>query len=254
MSRHVEVDELLGAYALGAVSELEATTVREHLAGCLECSSNLQRLAAVAAVLPLAVDQVEPPASLRRRVMAEVNGEAEPESPGKVLELPPIRRRRDVSRGLPDLRLREVVRQGRQWAPGAVAAVVIAGLLSWNLILQQRPPSPARDAGAGGVAIGVMVDAHKGRLGTITYLAQGKVAVVSLHSLRSPSAGRVFELWLIRDGGRPQPAGLFTPEADGTKVLLVPHPVGSRDTIAVTEEPAAGSDAPTSIPMITGHT
>jgi anti-sigma-K factor RskA len=252
MSRHIEVDELLGAYALGAVSEQEATTVREHVAGCLECSSNLQRLAAVASVLPLAVEPVEPPASLRRRVMAEVNGEVGAETLGNVLELPPAWRRPKVARRLPGLRPREIWRHGRRWVPGAVAAVVIAGLLSWNVILQRQLSSPGI-APAAGVATGSLTDARSTRVGTVTYLPQSRVAVVSLHSLRKPSVGRAYEMWLIPSGGHPQPAGLFTPEADGSKLLLVPHPIGPRDTIAVTEEPLGGSDGPTSVPFITGH-
>jgi anti-sigma-K factor RskA len=98
-----------------------------------------------------------------------------------------------------------------------------------------------------------MTDARTERLGTITYLAHNRVALVSLHSLQTPSAGRIYELWLIGINGHAQPAGLFTPETDGTKLLLVPRQIGPGDTIAVTDEPLAGSQAPTSPPMITGH-
>ena len=245
MSLHIEVDELLGAYALGAVSKREATAVREHVAGCLECSANLERLVAVAAVLPLAVDQVEPPASLRRRVLADVNSEG----PGKIISLPPPSRRGEGPTRI--VSLRDIAWRRRRWLPGAAAAAVIVGLLSWNVMLQQQISRPAPATVA--VATGSLTDARNARLGTITYVARDQVALVSLHSLRTPSAGRIYELWLIGAGGHPQPAGRFTPEADGTKLLLVQHQMGPKDQIAVTEEPLAGSAAPTSNAIITGH-
>ena len=249
MSRHSTVDELLGAYALGAVSEGEAIIVRDHVATCADCSSNLQRLAAVAAVLPLAVEQVEPPASLRRRLMARVNAEAD----AKILNLPPTPTGTGVAPDVDDLRVRRLWRQPRPWVPGAVAAAFIATLLAWNVALQQQLTNPGHAPAANSVATGTMTDARNQRLGTITYLAQDRVAVVSLHSLQAPSAGRVYELWLIEANGHARPAGLFAPEADGTKLLLVPRQIGPKDMIAVTDEPLTGSQGPTSPPIITGH-
>jgi anti-sigma-K factor RskA len=249
MSRHLEVDDLLGAYALGAVSPREATTVREHVTSCLDCSSTLRRLAAVAAVLPLAVDEVTPPASLRGRLMAEVDGEGG----SRVGELRSPVGRGGITGRLGNFRLPALVSQPRRWLPGAMAAALIAGLLSWNLALQQELHSSGHAPGVSTVATGALTDARNARRGTITSVARGQAALVSLHSLPTPAAGRVYELWLIPAGGLPQPAGLFTPEANGTKLLLVPHRVGPKDIIAITEEPEPGSAAPTSAPMITGH-
>ena len=41
---HEEINELLAGYALGDLSELESFRVREHLAECKQCSSELERL------------------------------------------------------------------------------------------------------------------------------------------------------------------------------------------------------------------
>ena len=44
---HKEISELLPGYVLGDLSELEAFRVKEHLAGCKQCSSELERLEGV---------------------------------------------------------------------------------------------------------------------------------------------------------------------------------------------------------------
>ena len=41
---HEEITKLLAGYVLGDLSELESFRVREHLAGCKQCSSELERL------------------------------------------------------------------------------------------------------------------------------------------------------------------------------------------------------------------
>ncbi len=64
------VDELAGAFALGALSADEAAAVAEHLRGCPRDHAELRRLIEVAEVLPLTVDPVPPSPALRARLMA----------------------------------------------------------------------------------------------------------------------------------------------------------------------------------------
>src|SRR5690349_18999292 len=64
-----EIDELAGALALSAVPEEEAAEVYEHLATCLEQHRLIAELIDVVQVLPLAVEDVEPPSSLRGRLL-----------------------------------------------------------------------------------------------------------------------------------------------------------------------------------------
>src|SRR5262249_13674717 len=65
-------------------------------------------------------------------------------------------------------------------------------------------------------------------------------------------AGRIFEMWLIPKGGAPMPAGTFTAASSGDAFHILPGPVdiASLGTVAVTVEPEAGSQAPTSTPII----
>jgi hypothetical protein len=72
-----------------------------------------------------------------------------------------------------------------------------------------------------------------------------------------PAGNRTLELWLLpkAPGRKPVPAGFVRPQPDGTFVLLVSAPPGSRsDTKAlkITEEPAGGSPQPTTAPRWVG--
>jgi anti-sigma-K factor RskA len=59
-------------------------------------------------------------------------------------------------------------------------------------------------------------------------------------------------MWIIPKGGAPLPAGLFQSQSDGTAMYLRKGAVdiASTGAIAVTLEPEAGSQAPTTQPLI----
>jgi hypothetical protein len=72
--------EALGAHALGQLPEEERAALEAHLEGCRECRAELESLAGVAQLLPLADPQhfdaaPVPPASLADRVAATIRAE-----------------------------------------------------------------------------------------------------------------------------------------------------------------------------------
>ena len=72
-----------------------------------------------------------------------------------------------------------------------------------------------------------------------------------------PSGNRVLQLWLIpkAPGGKAMPSMTVRPDANGNLVILVSNPpVAGSDTkaLAITEEPAGGSSAPTTAPKWVG--
>jgi|SRR6476659_2209147 len=72
--------EWLGAHALGQLPEEERVALEAHLEGCPECRAELEALAGVAQLLPLADPQhfntaPAPPASLADRVAATIRAE-----------------------------------------------------------------------------------------------------------------------------------------------------------------------------------
>jgi hypothetical protein len=63
--------------------------------------------------------------------------------------------------------------------------------------------------------------------------------------------GKTYEMWVIPKGGAPRPAGLF--QSDGMRAVHIlngPIDLAMLGVVAVTVEPAAGSPAPTTQPII----
>src|SRR5712691_1788295 len=77
-----EIEELAGALALRAVPDEEAAEVYEHLATCPEAHRLVGELMEVVQFLPLAVDDVEPPRSLRSGLLAAALADAAPVANG----------------------------------------------------------------------------------------------------------------------------------------------------------------------------
>jgi anti-sigma-K factor RskA len=78
-------------------------------------------------------------------------------------------------------------------------------------------------------------------------------ALLSASGLKPVPAGRTYQLWWIRDG-KPVPSVTFDIEADGAGLVRgVSVPTdGELSAAAVTEEPAGGSQQPTSPILLVG--
>ncbi len=74
-------------------------------------------------------------------------------------------------------------------------------------------------------------------------------------NLPAAGVGKTYEMWMIPKTGAPRPAGLF--QSDGMRGLYIlngPLDLGALNAVAVTLEPAAGSAAPTTMPIIVAPT
>lgn len=260
MNTHARVDELLAGYALGSVEDYsEIRMIREHVKSCPECTESLRQLSQVAATLPLSVEEVQPPASLRERVLAaalapetgtEGRGSMRPSGGPAIVPLQAGPGENDEGKVIAFPR-RLLTRTVLPWAAAAAVALTLG---TWNLSLQnQLMRSNNQLAERGAVLHGSMTDTNQASVGTITYLKNDRVALVDLRSLASPPPGRALELWVIDGKGHPEPAGVFLPEPDGTKLLVVNRLVSPNDQIAITVEPLAGSPQPTTSPIISGR-
>jgi Putative zinc-finger len=67
-----EFEELSGAYALDAVTSEEREAAHAHLTQCASCARQYQGLRSVVALLALSVPQVDPPASLKKRILMAI--------------------------------------------------------------------------------------------------------------------------------------------------------------------------------------
>ena len=69
--------------------------------------------------------------------------------------------------------------------------------------------------------------------------------------LGKPPEGRVYQVWLQRPGGQPEPTrSLFVPRDDGSASVAVPGSLEGIDQVLVTEEEVGGSDKPTRTPFL----
>jgi anti-sigma-K factor RskA len=235
---HDEMEKAVAAYVLDACDDDERAMVGAHIEACPSCRELLRRLTQAADALPLAVDEVRPPARLRERILAaaEASARGEEAAPARVIQL----------RGLPGLAAASR-RRRFSWAAAAVAVLavaVVAGLAFWNVTLQQQVPSHYALHGTGSMA-GVKADVAAYRSG---------VDVVSLAGMPQATAGSVYQVWLIDAAGQALPGPVFTPAADGTAHVAVQRSPGDVRQIAVTSEPGpAGARTPSQKPELAGQ-
>jgi anti-sigma-K factor RskA len=212
------------AYLLGALSPGEQAAFEAELERNPALRDDVAYLRAAAEALPGSSQQVMPPPELKDRIMAVVNAEAEllraagPEAD----RVPRPERRRRLG-----------------WWPaglaGAAAAVAAALVIS-----------------VGGGTKDTVVTASKGSAKLIER-ASGH-STLTADRLPSPGPGRVYQVWLQRKGGKPQPTNaLFGVREDGSASVDVPGDMADVDQVLVTSEPEGGSQTPTRAPVIIAH-
>jgi anti-sigma-K factor RskA len=221
--QHVEQVESVGAYALGALPELEAQIFERHLMGCELCQQELQLLTQAVEALPRSVPPHEPPAALKAKLMQEVRAEVQ-------RRRPPRERWR-----VPVPRLRPAI----AWTAAAIA-LVVGGYGAAEL---------ARDDG-GGRTLQAQVDMRRlsGGSGSLSIPEDGG-AVLRVEGMPPPGRGRVYEVWVERRG-EVQPVSIFDVDAQGAGAAAVPGSLDDVSAVMVTREPRGGSEAPTEAPVV----
>jgi hypothetical protein len=247
MSEHEELESSVAAWVLGAMEGEEVEMMYTHVEGCAICRETSARLGRTVAALPLDVEEVEPPARLRERILAAAAAsrdvEAAPARPAA-----PVKARRRM----PKPRVISTAPRGLMPAYAAAAAVLFAlliGVVAGDLIGRgsPAPPSVARSVLAGH-------DGLAGAKGTVINLRTDGVALVDFSGLPQPASGKVYEVWLITASGRADAAGVFVPDSNGSKVVLIGQPLAGYTEMAVTSESGpAGTLAPTQQPELYGN-
>jgi anti-sigma factor RsiW len=247
---HDEALALAPAYVLGALEEADIAEVREHLATCQESHAEFERLGGVVPYLLESpeLELVEPPASLRDRVMAAAAADlASREGPSPApIAFPSDAERESRSRATP----------GRiRWAMGIAAVVAIVALAGWNLLLQGDLNAARRFDQAVAVVLDtaaqpgsktmVMIPSENSSASGIAAVRPDGSVVLALRNLPAISGSEVYETWVIAPGGAPVAVGSFSVDANGTvsfTTRAANAPTGS--VIAVTREPKAGNTSP----------
>ena len=232
-------EDLKDAYALGALPDDERATVEAYLALHPERQAEIDDMVGIAGLLALAPPEQEPSADLRRKVMQVVESEA---AVPRAAESPTsswfgwLGGFRNVALG--------------------AAAVLVVGLLSWNVLLQgdvqdlRGQVEEARSANEAQQTREIALDgtwAEQGARAEVTALKDDR-AILVVEDMPSMPEDRTGQVWVIHDD-KPLPSGLLDPSGNMAATAIT-TPLRGADAIAVTIEPAGGSEKPTSDPVL----
>jgi len=252
--------DLLGAYALDAVDDVERRAVERLVADDDEAADELRSLQAVAARLGESV-RAEPPAALRASVLAAIAAEASDGSRAPrhaaATDQPPAASSTEA-RPTPDEQAPHPApvshrpRGAQRWWSLAAAVVVGAAVPSAIAVQQHQRAEHAttqqqaladvlRDPSA------VLAHGEVQGGGTATAVLTDDDALFSATGLPSLSDGKVYQLWVVSKDAAAS-AGVLS--ADGGSVRQLAGDFASGDALAMTVEPAGGSEQPTTTPLV----
>lgn len=229
-----DLHTLSGVYAVDALSPEEAAEFVKHLQGCEACRIEVRELQAAAATLG-ASEAAAPPPDLKARVLAAAD--RSPQLPPKVVPLHRARSPRWTAR-----------------IASAAAAIVLVVGVGFG-ISQLRGSSPDQ-APVMAASVAQVFRAKDAKTETVDTSNGGKVTVATsarlgrmaleTHALPSLGSRQVYQLWAVHNGS-PTSAGVVDDVALG-KAMAMPS---NHTTVAITIEPAGGSDQPTTKPIVT---
>ena len=225
-----DVHTLSGAYALNALGPEEAAEFRRHLEGCQACREEVRELQSAVARMG-AAEAAAPPPDLKSRILAAAD---------RTPQDRPAGRTSSGSSSRPPW---------FTWLAAAAAALVIAGggAVGVRAMLD----------GDGGLNQGVVrvfeaQDAHTASVETaeggklrVAVSASRKEMAVDTRELPPLDENHVYQLWSVHGDEMVSAAILTDPEAGAA--MGMPD---EETQVALTVEPAGGSEQPTSDPIV----
>jgi anti-sigma-K factor RskA len=213
-----EIEDLLGAYALGALAGSDLQRVRDHLATCDRHAKAAAELQRVTPALALSVEDRDPSPLLRGRILDALQAPAKVARPRQ--QLPPV----VLAAAAAIVLLAAGIGIGRLSAPQPAPAQVTTWTFRGNA---QAPGAVAR----------------------LVYFNRDHRAVLEITGLKPLSAGQVYEMWLFR-GASPVDSGVA--QAPGGTLVAQLGDLSNYSQFAVTVEPGE-QPQPTSAPILIGN-
>ncbi len=223
--------DLLALDAVGALEVDEREALERHVATCATCRPVAAQYADIVSLLPAALQPVSPPAGMRRRLMAQVYGEATGGTPQ------PWWRR--LVAAIPSNRALT--------AAGALAVAAAVALAIWGMSERHGSPAPLAYTVSGSTA-------QPSVTGTLTVETTGTQSILTVHGLAAPPADEVYEVWLVPTHGSPKGVAFLSPDpSGGAWTAVVNGSLAGYETIAATNEPRGGSPGPTGTEVLSGQ-
>jgi hypothetical protein len=236
-----ELRESYELYALGIAEEPDRGEIRAHLErDCPTCVPGVRGARELTSLIGATAPAVEPPARLRKRVLAIAGGQTDPLLKWSRLWMAVAAGALIAAVVFSTRAQRTSEELQRVRAESAAQTRELARLSEAFAILNQPD---ARQVVFGGAA----PQPPRGRV----FLDRTRGVLLLASNLPPAPAGKTYEMWVIPKGGKPVPAGLFQSAADGTALHVRPGPVNVAGTaaVAVTLEVAAGATVPNLPPV-----
>jgi len=231
MRTHDEFRDDCAAYALGALGEDEAASLRAHLETCEECRHELERLAGVTEALGRGVPPLVAPPQLRARVLDAVAAQAR-ERPDAAAPARTARRR------TPRLRFQIAAAAALALALGLLVGALALGSSGSSTRVVAAIVAPAQRWGASRAPVAQL-------------RVTGTNAELIVSRMPPAPTGKVYEVWVERGDHADPTDALFDPTAAGRATVAVPSSLHGARAVLVTAERSGGSRVPTMKPLIT---
>ena len=240
-----EIADLLGAYALDAVSPEERAAVDAYLVTAPLAAEEAAQLAAVVVVLPLSVEPRDPPPALRSRLLAIVQEEeaewkAAQADAGQAMPAPsslPAPAAAANSGWAP--RLRDNLRRFPAYVYGGGAALIAAAAILILVLVNRGGVTVISHQGS---AVAQVIDGV--HLSGVTFTVDTRsdhTTAVHFSGLPNPPSGKAYELWLIPAKGQPVPVAGFVPGSGHQFDAVYHYNAASYAVAAVSIERAPGN-------------
>jgi len=252
---HRALQESAALYAINALPDDERRTFEAHVRTCSECAREVRSFADVVVGLALAAPQIDPPPSLRERVVGQARGASSETAAAK-----------------------RPLRWTAGWLSAAALFIAALGLVRYTATLRQQIgglqaqlgetrarldrterllDAATRAVNGAQLRMAVLMAPDLARVdmagGTPAPRAAGRAfwsrtrgLVFAASALPPLPAGRTYQLWVVT-AQQPISAGLVRPDDNGavTAFFATPPDIPPPVAMAVTLEPEGGVPAPT---------
>ena len=259
MNAHEQFADDLALYALDELTGAERVAFEEHLQTCAACRRELQNMRADLGLLGLSSSGPQPPARSKERLLRAIANE--PRGVSVSAQLPVARPMRSSWWSL---------------VPAfAALGLLVFAVLTWRgnvglrdhlaeLRNRNQDQAIALDRANQELRLLTSPDAVHVSLnpqkavnapnGTAIFSPSGHRMMLMASNLPAVPQGKAYELWVISTSGAPIAAGVFKPDEHGN-AMVMDHPMPGgveAKAFAITVEDEAGSDKPTSPPVLVG--
>lgn len=241
-----DLHTLPGAYVLGAVTDGERLAFEAHLPTCAQCRQDVRELLETAVRLGTAT-AVRPRPELRDQTIqaAHRTSQLAPVMPAKA----------GPERGPARARITPAMRSWPVRAAAAAAVVAVAGTVALAAAMHDAMRQSQQQAHMISVVLNApdavlrTAPVSGGGMATVVLSRREHMGVFTARQLRALPSAMSYELWLMGPRGD-RPAGMITAGKGLMAGTAVVSGMSAGDMIALTIEPASGSEHPTSPPLV----